>query len=142
MKNIWFVFLALFLFGCPDMGTYHTSYSIVNETKYDVELRFFQWVFGEQREYVFSVSIQGTGLILKRSIETDAFGSNTPNDVFKADSVAVIFNNERVEGHTFLEPFDNSIMDEGDYEINTNQYTYTITEENYNNAIPCDGPCY
>ena len=140
MKNIWFVFLVFFLFGCPDMGTYYSSYSIVNETKHNIELRFYKAIIAtEERSFVFKVEIEGEGLIIERTLKTYALDIDSPIEAFKADSVAVIFNKERVEGHKLFVPDGNSIL--FDYERNGNQYTYTITEENYKNATPCDGPC-
>jgi hypothetical protein len=107
-----------------------------------VELRFYKAsIATQERNFVFKVDIEGEGLILERTLKTYPPDTNGPTDVYEADSVAVIFNMERIEGHVFIEPISGSIMNLGDYERNGGQFTYTITEENYNNATPCDGPC-
>jgi hypothetical protein len=132
----------LVLCGCTDSSTTTRKYSIVNETTHTVELRFYKAsIATQERNFVFKVDIEGEGLILERTLKTYPPDTNGPTDVYEADSVAVIFNMERIEGHVFIEPISGSIMNLGDYERNGGQFTYTITEENYNNATPCDGPC-
>ena len=144
MKSIFFVFIALFLLGCPDMGTYYSSYSIVNETKHNIELRFYKLILaGQERSFVFKVTIEGQGLVIKRTLKTYALDVDSPFEAFEADSVAVIFNKERVEGHVFIEPMSGSIINRGDYESNEagNDYVFYLKETNYKNATPCDGSC-
>jgi len=122
------------------MGTYYSSYSIVNETKHNIELRFYKLILaGQERSFVFKVTIEGQGLVIKRTLKTYALDVDSPIEAFKADSIALVFNKERVEGHKLFVPAGNSML--FDYERNGEQFTYTITEENYNNAIPCDWPC-
>jgi hypothetical protein len=140
MKNIFFVFIALFLLGCPDMGTYYSSYKIINGTTHAVELRFYKGsIASDERNFVFKAATDGEGLVLERTLKTFALETNSPIEAFKADSIALVFNKERVEGHKLFVPAGNSML--FDYERNGEQFTYTITEENYNNAIPCDGSC-
>ena len=127
------------------MGTYYSSYSIVNETKHNIELRFYKAILaGQERNFVFKVDIEGKGLIIKRTLKTYALDIDSPIEAFKADSVAVIFNDEKIEGHILTKPKFVSIMNISGYESNEagDDYIYSITEANFNNAASCDGPCY
>ncbi|RDY59608.1 hypothetical protein [Flagellimonas nanhaiensis] len=129
----------LVLASCTDSSTTTRNYKIVNGTTDAVELHFYEFPLEGQNKFVFTTELDGPGLVIERTLKTYALDFNTPIEAFKADSIALIFNNERVEGHTFSSPMDNSMLD--DYERNGGQFTYTITEENFNNATPCDEPC-
>lgn len=135
--------VLILVYSCTDSVTYITTYKIINETDNSVELRFYKSSVVGEASFVFKANSDTPGLILERILETGSLDTNNATDAYKADSVAVIFNGERIEAHTFLEPFDNSIMDEGDYHIikDKNEYIYTITEANFNNATPCDWLC-
>ncbi|MFD2100089.1 hypothetical protein [Flagellimonas iocasae] len=130
------------MISCTDSSTTTRNYRILNDTDHTVELRFYKASTAtSERSFVFKVVIEGEGLVLERTLKTYPPDTNGPTDVYEADSVAVVFNGERVEGHIFIEPISGSIMNLGDYERNGVQFTYTITEENYTNATPCDGSC-
>ncbi|MEP3383137.1 MAG: hypothetical protein ABJN84_01115, partial [Flavobacteriaceae bacterium] len=123
------------------------NYKIINGTVEQVTLLFYD-TQGDKTELVLSESLNGEGLIVERTLETYMRDQNNPTIAFKADSVSVIFNNERVESHHESFPknpssFPNrSMTSSGAYEIKDFRYfTYTITQENYDNAIPCDGSC-
>ncbi|MFN3138400.1 MAG: hypothetical protein ACE37L_11985 [Allomuricauda sp.] len=64
-------------------------------------------------------------------------------EIFRADSIVMIFDNERLETHYLFtnEPAGNSLFDFDSYQRDGETYTYTIDAKNYNNATPCDGPC-
>lgn len=66
------------------------------------------------------------------------------NGIFQADSIELIFDNDRIETHKlfFNEPAGNSLFDFSSYEKKGDIHTYTIDAKNYNNATPCDGICY
>ncbi|MEP4743368.1 MAG: hypothetical protein ABJX94_01575 [Flavobacteriaceae bacterium] len=127
------------ILSCTDVGTLGRTYSIVNGTEEQVSLLFYD-TQGDKPELVLSESLNGEGLIVERTLETYMRDQNTPEIAFKADSVSVIFNNERAEAHYQLIPDRSIIL--GDYEVKSNiSFIYTITQENYDNAIPCDGSC-
>ena len=89
-----------------------------------------------------SQSSEGEGLVVERSADFFAGEKTTgPRNAYMlADSIAVIFNNERVEGHNTSVP-DRSLLLNYESEKGQNVFVYTITQENFDNAIPCDGPC-
>lgn len=132
--------LFLMMLSCTDSSTTTRNYRIINGTTHAVELRFYKATLANQeRSFVFKEEIEGEGLILERILKTYALETNSPIEAYKADSIALVFNNERLEGHTFSNPAGNSMLT--NYKRNGEQFTYTITEENYSNATPCDGPC-
>ncbi|MFC4220730.1 hypothetical protein [Flagellimonas marina] len=131
--------LLLITISCTDSSTTTRVYRIVNSTTHAVELHFYEIPLKGQTNFVFATGLDDSGLVIERKLKTYALESNSPIEAFEADSIALIFNNERVEGHTFNSPAGNSMLT--NYERNGDHFTYTITEENYNNANPCDGPC-
>jgi hypothetical protein len=144
LKSMMLVVFVIFLLACIDTLTFTARYRIANGTGHAVELRFYKAILADQeRNFVFKVDIEGEGLVLERTLKTYPPDTNGPIDAYKADSVAVIFNKERVEGHILTEPEFRSIMNISGYQSNEegNDYIYTITETNFNNATPCDGTC-
>jgi hypothetical protein len=73
-----------------------------------------------------------------------------PRLSFKSDSAVVIFDNQKKLSSylisdmdvTFCEPKSRNIFRHGNYEgIDNDQFVFEITEEDFNNATPCDGDC-
>ncbi|MFC4220732.1 hypothetical protein [Flagellimonas marina] len=87
------------------------------------------------------ISRQGKGEIF-RDGDTDT--GVMIHEIFQADSIEMIFDNDRIETHKLFynEPAGNSLFDFSAYQRKGDTYTYTIDAKNYNNATPCDGPCY
>lgn len=91
---------------------------------------------------VFIKEINGAGFIYDESKTLYNPGdSEIPEDVFGADSLAVIFDNERIQAHYSGLPFENSLAFFSDYIQEEDTNRYIITEENYQNATGCDGDC-
>lgn len=103
-----------------------------------VELKFFKNGLPSGKK---SISKLGKGEIFSDG-DTDTVV--LINEILQADSIVMIFDNERRETHMLLtnQPMDHNLFNYDSYEITGDTYTYTIDEKNYNNAIPCDGPCY
>lgn len=140
-KRYFFLTIALILcvLSCTDIGTKTKTFKVVNDTEEQVSLFIYMFKDGKA-ELVLSESITGKGLIVERTLETDMRDQNTPEIAFQADSVSVIFNNERTEAHSINIPYERYLWDTGKV-IDDRCFTYTITQENYDNAIPCDGAC-
>ncbi|MBA4746794.1 MAG: hypothetical protein H2058_16225 [Muricauda sp.] len=66
------------------------------------------------------------------------------HQILQADSIVMVFDNKRLETHFLytVEPKGHSLFKSDSYTHDGNTSTYTIDAKNYNNAIPCDGPCY
>ena len=138
-KQLTFILSAsITLVTCTDEKM-SNIYRIENATTNEVTLRFYS---SSQQLLFENQSVEGESLIVERS--ADFFPgeiTSGPNDAFMlADSIAVIFNNERVEGHNTSVP-DRSLLLNYESEKGQNVFVYTITQENFDNAIPCDGPC-
>lgn len=141
-KRILYVLLFFVSISCVDSSSSTVNYIIINETERTLELRFYDLNQLGESNLSFVETIDGPGLIFEKKLVTnDLLDTNLPSDVFKADSVAIIFDSTRIESHTFNVPFGNSIMKLSDYSRDGVNYTYTITQENYDNAVPCNGPC-
>lgn len=130
------------------------KFTVRNETNTDIALHFFNEninfpdrsiVLGSQEEYQ-GLNVESSVGNIFDDPERSVVGS------LVADSIIVIFNNERFfssyliteEGNTFSysEPINRNIFRSGNYEeIGDQEFLYTITQEDYNNATSCDGPC-
>jgi len=71
---------------------------------------------------------------------------------FPGDSIRIIFNNERIisyhiiyddeDSFFYSQPINRNIFRVGNYEdLGDEDFLYTITQEDFDNATPCDGPC-
>ena len=103
-----------------------------------VDMKFFRNGLSSERK---TISKTGPGEIF-RDGDTD-MGVQI-HGIFQADSIELIFDNERIETHKLFynEPVGNSLFDFSSYQRKGDTYTYTIDTKNYNNATPCNGPCY
>ena len=116
-------------------------YRIENTTNHQVSLFFYNIDQEGQRNFAFKKEIDGKGLILEKKITARPGAAAIP-DLYGANLVVVVFDNSRVEEHINGAPRENSILDYPfTYTVNGNTLTYEITQQNFENAIPCDGPC-
>jgi hypothetical protein len=86
------------------------------------------------------VSKTGKGEIFKGE---DTSTVITINQILQADSIVLIFDNERIETHYLhiVVPVGHSLFNNDSYIHDGSTSTYTIDAKNYDNATPCDGPC-
>lgn len=82
----------------------------------------------------------------------DIPNNSGPSTSFNAIIIEVIYNNERKSVSTFSdidnglgffsEPVERNLLRTGNYEsIGNDEYLFTITQQDFDNATPCDGPC-
>ncbi|MBA4746792.1 MAG: hypothetical protein H2058_16215 [Muricauda sp.] len=88
-----------------------------------------------------SVTLKDLGATFKQSGET--LGSNTtPFDVFDADSISIIFNEERIQGHNLFEPKGFSLLNQQDYQnMGNGKFLYLIGQDNYDASVACEDNC-
>lgn len=88
-----------------------------------------------------SIFINGKGEIFR---DGDTATIVQVHEILQADSIVIVFDNERIETHKLFynEPPGNNLFDLCSSQRKGDTYTYIIDEKNYNNAIPCDGPCF
>jgi hypothetical protein len=140
--SILFIFLLTFqLSGCRvEANNEEILFRIINATENSVEILFFNREEGTEKVFLYSAEVDGEGLLIEINHEVDVMGGSTlPSAVFQANSAELIFNNTRIEEHNEGEPL-RSIFGLN-FESVDGARVYTITEENFNNATPCDGPC-
>lgn len=126
---------------------------ILNESNQEVKLKFYDRAgLNTLEDQILNT---GEGFITPEfSIDNlDLFSSENAlaTGFLVADSLEIIFNNERKsimftmvgEGTgRFSSPFERNIFRIGNYDnIGGSDYQYTITQEDFENATPCDGPC-
>ncbi|WP_242535695.1 hypothetical protein [[Muricauda] lutisoli] len=103
-----------------------------------VDMRFFSNGLPSGKKAIF---IRGKGEIFR---DGDTATIVQVHEILQADSIVIVFDNERIETHKLFynEPLGNNLFDLSSYQRKGDTYTYIIDEKNYNNAIPCNGPCY
>ena len=124
------------------------NWRIYNDTDRHVLLKFYTTdiLVDGQRKFLSTAEIDGPGLVIERRLKAGE-GGNVPlrafgTNGFTPNQMDVIFDGERMESHSFRQPLGNSIGNPHVYnDDDPGQPTYHITEENYDNAVPCDGPC-
>jgi len=95
-----------------------------------VDMKFFRNGLPSERKPISKI---GPGEIFK---EGDTQTGVLIYEIFQADSIVMIFDNERMEIHSLFanEPVNHSLFDYDSYQREGDTYTYTIDEKNYNNA--------
>ena len=139
MKNIVVVVLMIF-FGCTPEQSTVSEYQIKNGLDMPIVLRFFR--NGLPITKTTTVTLQGLGETYEKSGETLG-SSTTPFNVFNADSILIVFDGERIQGHNLFEPKGFSLLNQQDYQnIDKGKFLYMIGQKNYDNSELCNGPCY
>ena len=145
-KIITFIIILLNIVSCTKLGILNGSLvRIKNTTDSEVELRLHH-----NNDQGNSVSILngGPGEVLIEARQLD--GERTapePTELFKVDSIVVVFNNEKFETHDGtgrLAVVPNSMLFGVvfyEFDEEKNEYTYEIDQENYDNAEPCIDGC-
>ncbi len=154
MKKILLLIPLFTLFNCgPEAEKFERQYLIENNSNKNIRINFYLMF-----EPVNSYSdidlnqgeiLNGTRFEFSRPVskKPDYTG---PRLSFKSDSAVVIFDNQRklstylisdMEA-TFSEPKSRNIFRHGNYEaLGNDQFLFKITEEDYENATPCNGDC-
>jgi hypothetical protein len=132
--------VVMIFFGCTPEQSTISEYQIENGLNIPIVLRFYRNGLPSAQTSV--VTLEGLGNTYKKFGE--ALGSSTtPFDVFSADSILIVFDGKRIQGHNMFEPNGFSLLNQQDYQkISSGRFLYLIDQKNYNNATPCDGPCY
>ncbi len=143
MKLIGYLFIIVIfinLSGCTTEGNHEEiTYQIENTTGRTVKLLFYKTTEeNDSRVLVDTKEVKGNGILWKKTFSLGP--GDIPIDMFNSNLLVVVFDDNVFEEHTSGNP-ENSIMEYIITFSSSNNYTYKITEENFNNAIPCDGPC-
>lgn len=151
MKNLILLLLAVILTNCvTESRMYLREYSLKNESNQVIKLKFY---FKYDNQLVYDeIILNNTEVFNGGVLETDQPHSNDinyPINHFRSsDSLIVIYNN--LKKSTFSigfngnlsTPIDRNPFRHGNYnDIGNDNFQFTITEEDYNNAIDCGGNC-
>lgn len=138
----WVIVLLTIVGSCTDQGDYKGRYIIENATERSVKIKFYERQRVGKPVLILIKEINGSGIVYDEFKTLSSPGDNEiAKDIFGADSLAVIFNDEKIQAHYSGLPFGNSLVFFSDYIQEGDTNRYIIIEENYQNAIECDGDC-
>jgi hypothetical protein len=140
--KLWVVPILIILNACTDSKPSKGRYIIENSTERKVKIKFYERQQLGDQILILTKEIEGPGILYdKVKVLEGVTDREGPRDIFGADSLAVIFDNEKIQPHYEGLPFENSLVFFSDYIQEGDTKRYIITEENYQNAAPCDGDC-
>ena len=140
-KTIWkavlIIGILIGLMSCKktiDKNQYEAFYYMNNST-YDLSINVYNKIDAEFTVNTYTIHVND-----ELSQETELMSGSKTGIIALCDSVTVVFGNERISHFvpSSVSPF--SILDFNNYlfvkkSSNRNSYTYTFTEEDYQNAI-------
>ncbi|WP_127140288.1 hypothetical protein [Flagellimonas marinaquae] len=126
--------------GCTPEQSTVSEYQIESGLDVPIVLRFFR--NGLPSVNMATVHLKGIGDKIKRFGET--LGTSTsPFDVFDADSILIVFDEKRFQGHNLFEPKGSSLLNQLDYQnLGNGKFLYVIDEENFSASLDCQDICY
>ncbi|WGH74545.1 hypothetical protein P8625_10620 [Tenacibaculum tangerinum] len=143
----------LSVLGCTDneVDMNRRDYTIKNETGYLVNISFYSRTNGTLN-YDSPKTLESNGGQITNKVELSIEFDDSedyPKLAFSSDSVKVIFNNEKIYTNvfnsmtnTFSEPINRNLFKHSNYEnLGNEQYLFKITQEDYENAQPCNENC-
>ncbi len=155
------IFIRFFFFiltSCgPEAVKFQRQYVIENSSTVPIEIRFYR--SGELAFRFGATQLENgeqlEGQILERSGGpwsdlSDENNERLPTLSFEADSVRLVFNNQKLHVYTEMSspdgliftPSNRNILRDSDYSaIGGDKFLFTITESDFENAEDCDGNC-
>ena len=157
MRFVLCLLVGLCLISCwpfPEAMMFNRTCIIKNNT--DAELVIHRY-FRPRPEDALTDTLLPQEMFRGENVESSNEGYYTdpssymPISSLNGDTIIFIFNNNRKIGYSFeiiddiivfSEPIDRNSTRLGSYEqIGNNEVLYTVTQEDFDNAVPCDGPC-
>ena len=152
MKNVIIMSLIILsFFSCvKESRMFQRQYLLFNGTQNTVKINTYRASYPNQ---IIDVLVLNENQIYEgERVEVERLSNDSegigPSINFKGDSLIVIFNNERKSVvqidffGNFSEPTGRNIFRHGSYvNIGNDQFQFTFTEEDYENAEDCGGPC-
>ncbi len=157
MKNLILYFLLLFgMVSCEIIDNTFTeaTFTLLNDSNKEVIVKFYNSNIDSD---ALTIDINADQSYTGFTVESSNGNLFEDPDMsvgsgFAGDSIVIIFDNERFSNYSILfsgnqqisfsEPILRNPFRVGNYEeIGDQEFLYSITQEDYNNATPCDGPC-
>lgn len=153
MKKIIIILLAIIVSSCgvTELKMYQRQYSLKNESGQIVKLKFYNQI---NSELIYNdILLNNSSVFDGEVLETDQPLSTDLNypliNAFKtSDSLVIIYNNERKSTFIFdfngvlSLPIERNPFRHGNYtNLGNDQFQFTFTEEDYENAEDCGGNC-
>ena len=146
MRTILLISLSLILQNCgtDKIDRVNRVYRIENGTQREITMKFYAFGIFQQTKHII-----GEGLIHEGTATNDAGAGIGPHGAINADSLVVIFDNQKMQrfyygnsGLVINPPEGRNIYDDEEYEIINNElYHFVFTEQDYENAEDCGGNC-
>lgn len=158
MKKLLVLAIALSLLSScvKEAPRWERTYQIKNNSGYEVTIRAFEDFNGEGS---FEDILLLDGEIYTGNKRTGSnydvlndLNSIRPATSFSKYSLIIVYDNQKRKEHilfsddntpvSFSEPIDGHVLRSGNYtNIGNDFFEFVLTEEDYNNAEPCDGDC-
>ena len=146
MKTLFFLIALLIITSCTDLGSTKTyTFTVNNDSSTNIKIIGYV-KFTNVEEYIINLENEES---LTKSFESGSpprgyswnsfFGSSNGNS--GADSIKIIYDSTKFEKfgiNNLSDPRNPLGPNHNDGEL---EATYTITQEDYENAEPCNGDC-
>lgn len=141
--------ILIFLFGCTNEVEFNKrDYIIENDTDFQLNIEFYNKTSGNLISDLSGI-LDSRGLQLTNTIEQTSEFDNFSVPLVGADSVKVILNKDKFlissydsDNNVFSEPINRNIFRHSNYKnLGNERYLFKITQQDYENAIPCNGDC-
>lgn len=156
MLFFWFIFVAGLMSSCiTESPRWERVYQIKNNSGYNVVIRSFENFNGTgmfddiillDNDVFVGSEVSGTNFDALNNLN-----STRPSSSLNGSRFIVVYNDEKKHRHSFeivnentvfSDPVSRNLLRSGNYtDIGNNIYEFTLTEEDYNNAEPCNGDC-
>ncbi len=156
MKVLNFIIFTFLLVGCgPETMRDEGRFLLENRSTFDLKITFRNNVTQEIRaiELADSQIFEGEKFITSNGATFTSQNSTVPATSFGSPGteVEIVFQNMRKLFYSFdsseeiiifSDPVDRNIFRASNYlQIDDEEFLFVLTQEDYNNATPCDGPC-
>jgi hypothetical protein len=128
------------------------DYSIENTTDYKIDIKVynkFDKSFNESTSKTLMTKGEKLDVKIEQTSDFDINYEYYPFDAIGGDSLRLIFNDEKVltilinaVDQSFSEPISRNILKHSNYQdIGNSKFLFKLTEQDYQNAAPCNGDC-
>ncbi|GER58198.1 hypothetical protein [Patiriisocius marinus] len=157
MRNLIKLFIGLFVFSCqpfPETSMTKKIFSVKNVSPENVKLVIFLFA-DEEPELINLMPLEvfvGDVIETTGPLPNEIPNESTAASSLNASEIIILFNEEKMLTSSFSEedvgfgffsePILRNLLRNGNYvSIGNNEFQFEITQEDFENTIPCEGPC-